>query len=89
MDNQKHPDQCDFCEGAILPDEASTCHNPACEEYYCTAQVVIPVSHTTITPHLLFSGDPWEIVYDRCSTLHECVCGAQWEVVLFDKQERE
>jgi len=30
MDNWKHPDQCDFCEGAILPDEASTCHNPAC-----------------------------------------------------------
>jgi len=30
MDNRKHLDQCDFCEGAILPDEASTCHNPAC-----------------------------------------------------------
>jgi len=62
---------------------------PACEEYYCIAQVVVPVAHTIITPHLLFSGDLWEIAYDRCSTLHECVCGAQWEVVLFDKQDRE
>jgi len=30
MDNRKHPDQCDFCEGAILPWDAGTCHNPAC-----------------------------------------------------------
>ena len=30
MDNQKHPDQCDFCEGAILPWDAGNCPNPAC-----------------------------------------------------------